>query len=263
MTAYADIAAVNWSSLKHMGVSPLHYQYRQRVPEARKPSFVFGGAVHTSLLEPELFDSRYAVFDGVRRGKEWERWQEEHPGCESLKPAEKTRVVETVLSIQEHAEAARLLSHGRREEVLTWTDEATGLACKGRLDWIRPDLIVDLKTTRNPAPEKFARATVEYGYAAQCAFYHDGAVQQRRIPGDQRPYIIAAKTNEDYDVVVFQLTEAALAVGRSIYRRLLRQLVQCMEANYWPGIAPGVQQLDVPPWAEAQALSAEQESETW
>lgn len=262
--AYAQLRACNWSSLKNMGVSPHYYRWRLANPEKRKQAFVFGGAVHTLLLEPEKFSARYGVFDGVRRGKEWDRWQAINPGVESLKPHELARVEALVETIRKNADAARLLSHGRREEVVTWTDEVTGLACKGRLDWIRPDLLVDLKTSgREPGPRHFAKACIDFGYAAQIAFYADGARQARLITGDERPYIIAARANHDHDVVVYQLSEAALAVGRSIYRRLLRKLVECTEADYWPGIAPGVQQLDVPPWAEQQAFAQEQESEEW
>jgi hypothetical protein len=261
--SYAAIPACNWSSLKNLGVSPLYYRWRLAHPEPRKQAFVFGGAVHTLLLEPEKFNARYGVFDGTRRGKEWDHWQAINPGVESLKPAELERVEACVEAVRAHRVAAKLLSHGRREEVVTWTDEVTGLACKGRLDWIRPDLIVDLKTTRDPAPPKFERATASYGYAAQVAMYHDGAVAARLIPGDERPYLIAVKSAHDHDVAVFQLTPEALEAGRRIYRGLMRKLIECTEADYWPGVAPDLVQLELPPWAEGHGIANEETDEEW
>jgi hypothetical protein len=98
---------------------------------------------------------------------------------------------------------------------------------------------------RPGAAQVRARAA-DYGYAAQLAFYHDGAVQNRLIDGSQRPYIIAPQKSEPYDVVVFQLKPETLEAGRAIYRALLQRLVECTEANYWPGVAPELQELGLP-----------------
>ena len=260
---YAAIEGINWSSLKHLGVSAHMYRHRLNDPEPSKPAFIFGGAAHCAILEPERFDERYGVFDGTRRGKEWDRWQAENPDRLSLKPSEMERVrrvADAVIGPNGHRVARTMLRGGRVEEATTWTDEVTGLRCKGRLDYIRPDVVVDLKTTRNPDPQKFERDAASYGYIAQCAFYHDGAKAARRIDGRERPYIIAARSDDDFDVAVFQLTESTLDVGRRIYRSLLQRLMECTTANYWPGVAPQVVQLGVPPWASAQIV-ADDESE--
>jgi exodeoxyribonuclease VIII len=257
---YDEIKAINWSSLKHLAISPLLYRWRLEHPEPRKPAFIFGGAVHCAILEPEKFDERYAVFDGIRRGKAWEDWLAIHPGVESLKPDELDAIRSIAAAVLGHRVAAGLLRGGRREEAVTWTDEETGLACKGRLDYLRPDFVIDLKTTRDPAPSRFERASASYGYAGQVAFYHDGAARQRLIPGDVPPYLIAPQTSEPYDVAVFQLAPETLEAGRRQYRTLLRRLALCIEADYWPGVAPDLVPLSLPPWAEGQG-SATEESE--
>lgn len=260
---YAEIQAVNWSTLKNMGVSPLLYKYRLEHPEPRKQAFVFGGMVHTAILEPELFESRYAVFEGTRRGKAWDAWQEEHAGVESLKPHELDRVLAIAEAVRKHRIAGPLLRGGRREEPLTWTDEVTGLACKGRLDYIRPDVIVDLKSADNPAPKKFERAAADFGYAGQLAFYHDGAVRERRLDGRQMPFIIAPQKKEPFDVVVFQLEPETIEAGRALYRSLLQRLIQCTEADYFPGIAPELQKLKLPPWAAGQLIEPEDDDDAF
>jgi hypothetical protein len=277
MTDYENIAAHNWSSIKHIGVSPLLYRWRLAHPEPKKPAFTFGGAVHTAVLEPEHFDSRYAVFkdeeevdDGEggkrtkkkqRRGKGWEAWQKDNPGREALKPNEMDRVRAIAGAVLGHRVAAGLLRGGRREEAVTWTDAETGLPCKGRLDYIRPELFCDLKTTRDPSPVKFGQSCHNYGYVGQVAFYHDGAVAARLIPGAHRPYLIAAQTSGPYDVAVYQLTEADLQLGRRIYRSLLRTIVQCTDSGIWPGVAPDLSALVLPPWAEGQRFKEEETEE--
>jgi len=178
---------------------------------------------------------------------------------EALKPDELAKIKEIAKAVREHRVAGALLRGGRSEEAVTWTDEVTGLACKGRLDYIRPDVVIDLKTTRDPSPSRFEKSAHSYGYAAQLAFYHDGAVQRRLIDGKTRPYVIAVQSNGAPDVACFQLKQETLDAGRALYRSLLRKLVQCTEANYWPGVAPELQQLGVPPWAENQVLNEEEE----
>ena len=258
---YQAIAAVNWSGLKELTVSPLMYKWRLTHPAPRKSAFEFGGAGHCAILEPDEFDKRYGIFDGVRNEKheKWKTWKQENPGKEALTPAKAEEIKRIANAVLSHRVAGPLLRGGRCEESLTWTDETTGLACKGRLDYIRPDVILDLKTTRSPAPMAFERATCSYGYDGQVAFYHDGAVRLRLIDGKKLPYIIAAQSSEPYDVAVYQIKPETLDSGRALYRSLMRRLLECIEADYWPGVAPELQQLGLPPWASNRVL--EQESE--
>lgn len=251
MTPYAQIKAVNWSSLKHLQTSPLLYRYRMDHPQPTKPGFIIGGAVHTKVLEPHLFDQRHAVFDGTRRGKEWDAWQLANPGKESLKPPELIRVGATAEAVASHRVAAQILSGGRREESMTWRDPETGLACKGRVDYITPRYVADLKySARGIDGHTFPRTCAAYLYHAQVAWYMDGAIAAGKLPVDcERPYIVAAQGVEPYDVGVYQLTPTDVKRGRAIYRRLLKQLVQCTEAGMWPGAVPDIRDLNVPDWS--------------
>lgn len=261
-TPYSEIKAINWSSLKHMATSPLLYKYRLEHPEPRKPAFTFGGAVHTLVLEPELFDARYAECDVVRNAKheKYQAWLAAHPGAEALTPYDMKRIRAMAKAVLEDKTAGQFVRGGRREEVVTWTDEATGLACKGRLDYIRPEGFLELKTAHDPAPRKFTSDAFNFGYVAQTAFYHDGAIAARLIDGRELPHIIPVGKSAPHHVVTYQLAQAALEAGRAQVRKLLEMLVACTEANYWPGIAPGVQELSLPSWATAgQLFSAETE----
>jgi hypothetical protein len=279
--AYDAIKAVNFSTLKHIGVSPMNYKWEleHRDPNASsKPAFIFGGAVHCRILEPEKFDLRYAVFldeeqvdDGEggtrtkkkqRRGKAWDAWKAEHPGRIALTPKDIERVHLIAERIEKavspgHALARDMLRGGRREEAVQWIDEQTGLSCKGRLDYIRPDLLIDLKTARNPSFSAFQRATFDYGYQAQVAFYDSGARAARLINGRRNPWLIALQPTKPYDVACFELDDATLNHGRKVYRHMLQQLVACTQADHWPGVAPEAQLLTMPPWAETHGLTIE------
>lgn len=262
---YDAIRAVNWSSLSYLATSPLLYRYRLENPEPRKDAFRIGGAVHCAILEPEKFDARYAVYDGPRTGegcrKAHQAWRDAHSDVEELSPAELVNVRGMAAAVRSHRVARELLRGGRREEVVTWTDPLTGLAAKGRLDYVRPEFLIDLKSSRTPSPSRFPRDAFNYGYVTQCAWYADGAVAARLLDGRINPYIIAVENEPPYDVAVYQLDAEAMAVGRSIYQRLLRRLVECIEADHWPGCAPDLQTLSVPKWAVNQTLAAEHPEE--
>lgn len=255
---YASLRAINWSSLKHLHVSPLLYQWRIAHPEPKKPAFIIGGATHCATLEPDTFDARYRIYDGTRRGKEWDAWCADNPGVESLKPDDLVSVQYAARAVRAHRVADGVLRGGRREEVLTWTDSETKLACKGRVDYIRPDFIAELKTARDVRPLRFERAVDDYLYKGQVAFYHDGAALSGRTDGKKMPWVVAVQNDEPYDVAAFEFEPAALDEGREIYRSLLRLLVICTESNYWPGVAPDPQVI------HARRNRAEQfQSEEW
>lgn len=260
--AYAQIPAVNWSSLKWMGDSPKMFKHRRDNPEPRKASFVFGGAVHCDTLEPEKFAALYTINDDNRNSNAWKDWKAAHPGVEAFKTPQMARVKRTSKAVRENRDADKILRVGRREEPLVWTDPELGIRCKARIDHISPRCITELKTAHTVKPAAFERAAFQFGYAAQCAFYHDGATVERRIDGKIRPHIIAVKTKDDHDVVTFQLEPEVLEFGRAQYRRLLRRLAECMEADYWPGVAPGVQPLYLPPYVQNDNFSFDTENES-
>ena len=81
MTEYADIAALNWSSLKHMAESPLAYRWHLAHPREDTPALRLGRAVHARILEPAEYERRWAVAPQCdRRTKagraEWDEWLE-------------------------------------------------------------------------------------------------------------------------------------------------------------------------------------------
>lgn len=260
---YESIAAINWSSLKHLAVSPLLYRWRLSHPKAATPAMVLGTAIHCAVLEPDKLDSRFAVYDGTRRGKAWEEWQVDHPGVQSLKPDERERVQQASAAVLAHREAAKLLRGCRHEEPQTWTDPETGLACKGRLDAIGPSYLLDLKTASSieegmaVAPRTFTRTAAARLYHGQLAWYHDGATLARKIQGDVPPYVIAVESDEPFDVGCYQLTPETLAAGRALYRSLLRRLEQCLAADYWPGVAPDLMPLELPAWTDVPTTETE------
>lgn len=181
-------------------------------------------------------------------------------GVHALPAEEYELVTRCAAAVHSHHEAAGLLRGGRVEEPLVWVDEETGLRCKGRLDFIRPDLILDLKSTRHTTIHAMARDCAARLYHGQLAFYHDGAIASRRIPADApTPRIILVQTTEPYDVVVARLAPEDLERGRGLCRSLLRRYAECQAADWWPGLAPSLIDLPLPAWAPGGDAPTEEE----
>lgn len=252
---YCAIEAVNWSSLKLLcaetGGSPLLYKYHQEHPTPDKPAFQLGRAAHAAVLEPDSFASQYVVYPGkVRRGKQWEAFQEDHADAEIVTAADYSLSEAMAQAVHAHPVAAPLVKGGKSEVTAEWVDPVTGRECKARIDHRLPIQIADLKTAREIDPRNFCRAASRYLYYGQMAFYHDGAVLAGMIPEDAKlPAIVAVQSSPPHDVGVFSVGQAAIEAGRKLYRGLLDRLNDCIVADDWPGAAPGVQELELPHWA--------------
>src|SRR5687768_16753006 len=110
---------VNWSTLKHMGRSPAHYQHALKVPSEDTAAKKVGRCTHLAALEPELFLREVAVWDGgVRRGKLWDAFEAANPGKELLTLAEHERCVAIQRAVRSHPVAARYLEGGSAEATI-------------------------------------------------------------------------------------------------------------------------------------------------
>jgi exodeoxyribonuclease VIII len=310
MTTYADIEAVNWSSLKHMSVSPLHYQHRLKNPQPSSAAMRMGTAIHCALLEPERFRDTYLVEPDFGKTKaelalraawlvgladndhvalplfnlrskagkdDLDRWTNDVPShmtivagdedAAAILPDRKIvtasdlAIVEACAeAVRAHPAAGRMLEAGRAEEAVVWNDAETGVRCKARMDFIGPTFVRELKSTRHGTLRQIYADAARLLYHGGISWYGDGAVTAGLISGDELPRMIFVQTQPPHDVVVARVGELALERGRMLYRTLLRRLVECRAADWWPGIAPGETDLALPGWA---ASGEDEPEEDW
>jgi len=247
---YAKIDAVNWSTLKHMRKSPLHYKHALDNPRADTTRLALGRAAHTAVLEPDTFMLHYACFKGaIRRGAKWDVFKEQHEGETILKVDEYQTCLAIRDAVRKHQVASTYLFEGSAEHSIIWTDGETGLQCKGRIDWVSRSkpAIVDIKTTSDVSADRFGATCARMLYHAQLAMYSDGyyAAHGERLP----VVIIAAEATAPHDVAVYTLDEDALYAGSEIYRELLVKLKLCRNQNRWPGRYEDEVTLRLPAWA--------------
>ena len=251
---YADLPGWNWGLISEMEKSPAHVHWkRHHRDEGNTASRDVLRAIHCLVLEGrEKFEAEFSVFEGgIRRGKAWAAHVEANPGKTHLKANERDEVVTTAFAIHEHPACKPLFADGIGEVSITWTDEATGLPCKGRIDWLSPLGIVDLKTVGTTDERDVARRVAAMRWHGQLAHYCEG-LRANGFP-ELPAFIVAAEGKGPQDVAVFELDrgvpDGALLIGARLRRRLLDRLAECVTSGRWPGRHTDVQPMCLPMWA--------------
>lgn len=247
---YSKVAGVNWSTLKELRRSPLHYQHRLANPREDTTRLMLGRGCHTSILEPDRFALEYAVFKGPRRaGKAWDAFKELHAADDTiLKVDEYARCLAMRDAVRRHPIASHYLTGGEAEKSIEWADRLTGLPCKGRIDYaIKGRALVDVKGTKDVDAEQFAKLAHRMGYFGQAAFYRDGwtTVHDETLAF----VVIAVEMEPPHDVAVFKLDEDSLYAGYEEVQALLVRAAECQRTQQWPGRYQEEQTLRLPRWA--------------
>lgn len=242
----SDLPELHWSKLRNMARSPAHYFYECSAERTATPAMLLGTAVHTRVLGPgPAHHDDVVIYDGERRGNAWRDFKAAHPGRAIVTAKEfdrdTARSKQMALAVLTDPAAAPYLE-GTREQELRWT--VAGRQCAGRVD-VRGSALVELKTVFDANPVRFYWHALRMGYLGQLGWYADGIVAAGH-PAPTHAVIIAVESKPPHPVVVYELTEAALALGRQQWRGLFERLRVCEDSGVWPGYAIGPVALDVP-----------------
>lgn len=171
-----------------------------------------------------------------------------------IKPKDEPIIRGMAEALRAHPVAAALFDpdHGKAEVPLYWTDPATGVPLRCRLDWL-PDresdyhrlVIPDYKTAESGHPEKFRKSAMDYGYHRQAAWYIDG-VRALGMDDDPRFVFVVQEKNPPYLVSVVELGELSLNIGRNLNYEARRIYAECVQSGHWPGYGDEITQVELP-----------------
>ena len=246
--------AVSKSDLDLINRSPLHYINAVENPKEQTESMLFGSVVHKLVLEPETFAAEYIAAPKCdRRTKEGKaRWQEfiDNITTETVISEEMlTEATAVAEAVRKNPVADKLLKGGKSEESYFWTDSVTGIECKCRPDYLRPDgIVVDLKTTENASPEKFVKSAYDYRYYVQAWWYLHGLKQCGINAHDF--IFIAVEKKSPYAVCVYAADDLMLQLGEREAVENLRTYAECEKSGIWYGYEkePEIHSLSLPDW---------------
>lgn len=266
---------ISASGLKLIKQSPLHFIEQEKQDS---DALIFGSAYHTYILEPELFDKEFFVFDethildvlkgegsqkprGTNKYKEWYENQ--------MKLAEDKTMIELPMfnhiekmsnRLKRHRYVNSLLSNGEAEmSIYCDVEIMTGQKIKIK---IRPDymkqqkrIISDLKTTSDASIYGFPRNAAEYDYHLQASLYSDIMAHIEGKELGWNFFFIAQEKTKPYAFNIFEASPQFLSQGRYEYEQLLMLYAFCLENNTWPGYQCytenkfGVNELSLPAYA--------------
>lgn len=239
---------------------------------AGKPSTLalrLGRLNHLCTLERDLFEESAVVWPGgmtrPKSGeprptmnknsldfKEFKAEQELVPGRVVVDQSDIDLCERIRIAILTHPTASQYLSETRNELSIYWKHRF-GIGCKSRIDALGATRILDLKFLRDLRPHKVNRAIIEYHYDSQAAYYSDAVFA---LTGERRPYyIIAAEKKQPFDVVVFEMDDEVLRLGRSKYERWMTSYIKCIESGIWPGISDTPVKVEIPQWHYEEELT--------
>jgi len=248
-TDYLALPAASWSGLKQLRESPAHYKHYVTSPS--KPptaAMILGTATHLAVLEPDRFESEVAVWTGGRRGTNAHKaWVQDNVGKTHLNEKEHALACAMAAAVHRNEDAMVLLEKGQSEVTLQWKDPATGIACKGRADWLDTGIMTDLKSTRCSCPRRFETQAAQLGYHCQLAHYRAGVGALTRVVPNV--YLIVVESEPPHDVVVHHIPEDVLERGAEVVSELMALLRKCKGSGEWPGRVHGVREMGLPGWA--------------
>lgn len=245
---YLALPGMNWSSIKTIERSPKHFKHALANPIDDTPRLGIGRAFHTLVLEPERFDEDYSCFHGGRRaGKYWDAFVEASEGKTVLKPDEINLAQSMAFAIRtDPASSPLFYGPGENELVIQWTDKASGLQCKARIDRLTGNALIDLKSTQDAGARRFGSIASRLMYWRQIVWYLDGVAAwraERDLPAlELAAKLVAVELEAPHDVVVYYLTEEQMYMAREANAAMVAKLVECQTGNAWPGVAGGVEQ---------------------
>lgn len=251
---YRAIAAINASTLKQPTPLQMLHELRSEY-KGVKHCFEQGTALHKAVLEPKAFadlDSWAIKVTTATLGKGAEKIKEAHPEMAVVTQAILDKAAFARDAVHEHKQASRILQKPGRAEVsgLAW-DEANGVWCKSRVDWLPDsgDWHLELKSTSVPVSDEYGlkREIRKRGYDIGARHY---AEVHRMITGKLIPTFVfcwvngpwAAASKPTSAPFIARLTALdrepdstpSLLTAQPEYDRRLQAFCEAAKSNHWP-----------------------------
>ncbi len=248
------------SMLKAMLVSPAHYKAQFFEPQANSKAKDFGTLIHTLVLEPQSFASRYAVYPGTRDGRDaaYKAFAAAHADLiviDDVSFGEARQMTEAILERRFRGRPiADYLAEGEKEVTVFYADPATGVPCRVRMDLLHPEFVFDLKTAVSVARGDWLRQATGLHYDLQCYMY---SFAECLVAGRESalPFVfIAAENTRPHSVSVFTAGESFVTSGAQKYQQALTAYAACSQVDLWPGLGQE-DSLELDPWMAAAANS--------
>jgi hypothetical protein len=266
---------ISCSGLKKLKKSPLHFKEEEK---KETDAMTFGSAYHTFVLEEELFEKEYHIFDETaildiligegskspRSTNKYKEWLANEMRIANGKQTIDNGTLNMLKAMKDrlthHRYANTLITKGEAEmSVYCEIEIITGQRVKVK---IRPDymkqerrIIADLKSAASASVNDFPRSAADLDYHLQAALYSDimEAIESKGFGWSF--FFIAQEKTRPFAFNIFESSPQFLAQGRYEWEQLIMLYAWCTENNKWPGYQVftenkyGVNELNLPAYS--------------
>jgi hypothetical protein len=207
-----------------------------------------GTAAHLIFLEPEDFTRKVEPLNvdsyqskAAREARDAAREQGRTPL--------RAKDYETILAMREalFRQVGNLFVGGVPERTYIWRDPRTGVLCKCRPDYVRPELLIDFKTSGSANPRAFRSRVFDNGHHLQCWWY---LFAHELLTGERASWRwVVQSTKAPYLVTAHKPTPGLLGWAEQQGRAALQIYAKCLQDGSWPGYGDVVWPVELPNWA--------------
>lgn len=240
--------ALSHSDAKLILDTPARYRWIKDHPRPYKPAFEFGHVVHELVLGVGAGIDIIDAADWRTKAAQTAQAESIAAGRAPILRDDYAEAQACADAVYRHTLAARLLKHlDHAEQAGIWTDG--DIERKAKLDGVCGRFGIDLKTTVDASTDNFGRTAGKYAYFSQDAWYRD-ALRACFDIDDPKFLFVAVEKHPPYLVNVIELDPYDVELGARRNRRAIDLYRQCRDTDTWPGYGDGINQAQLPRWAE-------------
>lgn len=251
---HATDGFISSSGLTVFNRSPAHYKFGK--PKERTRNMEIGSALHTAVLEPEIYKNKYMTLEGVtaRTAAAYKQAIKHRLGEFTLTQPEGDGIITMQQSVYAHKRASEILTSAKQKELSVFVEcPITEVMVRIRIDilggGIDDGYAVDLKTTRDARDQSFSRSVFDYRYHCQAALYMDAWewATGEKLKGFK---LLAIESELPHSIKVYNIDDISLMIGRRQYQADLINYAECLNKNDWPHYDDGTQDdyIALPEW---------------
>lgn len=257
---HANKDYIGSSSLKLYKKSPLHYKTHK---VESTPALEFGSLYHTFILEYDLFEKEYFIFNdseicnqlisgafqddkgkqilaksprSTKIYKEWYANQMIIAGNRKTVGIDEYEMIKKMKKVLFSHPYARYLLTGGISELSHYT-VLNGVKVKVRPDQMfhKKKIVVDLKTAKTAKHDEFPQNAYDLGYHISASMYSD-VLEQIYTPGEPWTFFFVVQEKVfPYAFNIFKASPQFMSIGQYEYEVLLDQHKYCVENDDYRG----------------------------
>ena len=202
----------------------------ERKQDEETDALVFGKLAHCMLLEPDEVEKRFLVTDWgakSRKTKKYEDAKQANPGKTIISPEEYQKAGAMLSCLRGHPLAKEIIAGSVSEQPIVWTDKATGVQMKAKIDAIKMTkygmVVIDYKTSSDI--DSLLKRAEKLQYPVQDAVYCDAVEQKYGTQPIEFVFIIQSnKEGEEDKICVANVNPESRQYAKLVYETAKEEL---------------------------------------